>query len=51
MFSHAVSSSEICDALKDEDLQKLIYKIDCSPEAENVSQNSAIYYIRYLKLY
>ncbi|XP_059626133.1 uncharacterized protein LOC132269109 [Cornus florida] len=29
------SSSEIRDALKDEELQKLIYNIDCSPDAEN----------------
>ncbi|KAK9282347.1 hypothetical protein L1049_005264 [Liquidambar formosana] len=28
------SSSEICDALKNEDLQKLICNIDCSPHAE-----------------
>ncbi|XP_057964955.1 uncharacterized protein LOC131155674 isoform X2 [Malania oleifera] len=30
-----VSSREIRDALKDEDLQKLIQKIYCSPDAEN----------------
>ncbi|XAR61007.1 hypothetical protein NMG60_11034578 [Bertholletia excelsa] len=29
------SSSEIRDALKDEELQKLVYNIDCSPDAEN----------------
>ncbi|KAI8523163.1 hypothetical protein RHMOL_Rhmol13G0052300 [Rhododendron molle] len=29
------SSSEICDALKDEELQKLICNIDCSPDAMN----------------
>ncbi|XP_057479812.1 uncharacterized protein LOC130767073 [Actinidia eriantha] len=29
------SSSEIRDALKDEELQKLIRNIDCSPDAEN----------------
>ncbi|PRQ25607.1 putative transcription factor interactor and regulator Znf-B family [Rosa chinensis] len=29
------SSSEICDALKDESLQRLIESIDCSPDAEN----------------
>ncbi|XP_021806035.1 zinc finger HIT domain-containing protein 3 isoform X1 [Prunus avium] len=28
------SSSEICSALKDENLQKLILNIDCSPDAE-----------------
>ncbi|GMP90475.1 hypothetical protein CsSME_00041590 [Camellia sinensis var. sinensis] len=31
------SSSEIRDALKDKELQKLIYSIDCSADAENVS--------------
>ncbi|KAG5514696.1 hypothetical protein RHGRI_035924 [Rhododendron griersonianum] len=31
------SSSEIRDALKDEELQKLICNIDCSPDAVNVS--------------
>ncbi|CAL9023336.1 unnamed protein product [Prunus brigantina] len=31
------SSSEICSALKDENLQKLILNIDCSPDAEKVS--------------
>ncbi|KAI7983277.1 Zinc finger HIT domain-containing protein 3 [Camellia lanceoleosa] len=29
------SSSEIRDALKDKELQKLIYSIDCSADAEN----------------
>ncbi|KAF5480975.1 hypothetical protein F2P56_001676 [Juglans regia] len=29
------SSVEICDALKDENLQKIIRNIDCSPDAEN----------------
>ena len=37
MFSFTASSSEIRDALKDQDLQELINKIDQSPDAENVS--------------
>lgn len=37
LYFHAASSSEIRDALKDEELQKLICNIDCSPDAENVS--------------
>ncbi|MBA0753249.1 hypothetical protein Gogos_020171 [Gossypium gossypioides] len=31
MFSHAASSNEVCEALKDEHLQKLISDIDSSP--------------------
>ena len=37
MFSFAASSSEIRDALKNQDIQELIHKIDHSPDAENVS--------------
>lgn len=37
MYSFTASSSEIRDALKDQDLQELINKIDQSPDAENVS--------------
>ena len=36
-FPCAASSSEIRDALKDENLLKLIYNIDGSPNAANVS--------------
>lgn len=35
--SLAASSSEIVDALKNEELQKLIRNIDCSADAESVS--------------
>ncbi|RVW79752.1 hypothetical protein CK203_058228 [Vitis vinifera] len=35
MYSFTASSSEIRDALKDQDLQELINKIDQSPDAEN----------------
>lgn len=42
MFFHAASSSEIRDALKDEELQKLICNIDCSPDAVNVSAGELI---------
>lgn len=38
-FLIAASSSEIHSALKDENLQKLISSIDCSPDAEKVSSN------------
>lgn len=38
-FPRAASSSEICDALKDENLQKIIGNIDSSPDAQNVSSS------------
>lgn len=38
-FPHAASSSEIRDALKDENLQKIICNIDSSPDAQNVSSS------------
>ncbi|KAL6007287.1 hypothetical protein ACLOJK_032784 [Asimina triloba] len=34
-FESIATSNEIRDALKDEELQKLVCKIDCSPDAEN----------------
>ncbi|XP_019051817.1 PREDICTED: zinc finger HIT domain-containing protein 3 isoform X2 [Nelumbo nucifera] len=34
-FKEKVDSTEIRDALKNEELQKLIYQIDCSTDAEN----------------
>ncbi|MBA0677015.1 hypothetical protein Goari_018443, partial [Gossypium aridum] len=37
MFSHAASSNEVREALKDEHLQKLISDIDSSPDALNVN--------------
>ncbi|KAG5514689.1 hypothetical protein RHGRI_035924 [Rhododendron griersonianum] len=36
------SSSEIRDALKDEELQKLICNIDCSPDAVNIIEETQI---------
>lgn len=38
-FPHAASSSKIRDALKDENLQKIICNIDSSPDAQNVSSS------------
>lgn len=38
-FPRAASSSEIRDALKDENLQKIICNIDSSPDVQNVSSS------------